>query len=129
MRPVDEKGGGGVEVVDHLRFIFRAQAAVLDSRLHVPEPGISLGPPDGEVDVTHAKPRVPALSAVVPGTAPVLDEEGGQMLPGPGQIFRVQGSEDWIPGHPFIKAVDQCLKPGTSTGAFVESAHQKIVLR
>jgi hypothetical protein len=103
--------GGPLEIVQDLHLDLGLEASAPHRHRHVPEPGVTLGGPDGEGEVAHAQTGMAPLLAVGRRSAPILDEEPRQVVAGLGQIVGVHRSQDGVFGHAFVEALNQGLEP------------------
>ena len=71
------------------------------------------------VGVVTAKARVPAASALVAGTSPVLDQKRAQVVARRPEVFRVERSQHCVLGDPVVETVDKCDEPFAPTDPFV----------
>src|ERR1035438_1619547 len=105
---VDQAVRGHDQVVPELGGQCVLKRELVEGDPHVLQPGVAFGLADGEPDVPHPQPGVPAQLIVGAGTAPVLHEEQHQVFLGRAEVLgRVHRPQHGIFRHALIEPVDQ----------------------
>src|SRR6188508_2410512 len=125
---VHHRVGRTLHIGPQLVLLLRCQLDRLDCITHVSKPAVPHRRRYRKGRVAHTQPRMTALLAVRRRAAPVLLQEHPQPLLGRSKIrFRVERTQWWVGGNPFVEPLNKCYESLVAADGVVEGLQRCLV--